>query len=75
MRCLKAEGDQELVDKLESEIISENEMKEADELPTSIKEFLENTPFKITDTPGKEDVVLTRNFGDEKYVLPAAYIC
>ena len=44
-------------------------MKEADGIPTSVKEFLENGPFEIVDTPGQEDVVLTRTFGDEKYVL------
>lgn len=46
----------------------ENEMKEADPTPASIAEYLENGPFKIEDVPGQEDVVLTRKFGDEKYV-------
>ena len=46
-------------------------MKDED-LPTSVKDYLENGPFEITDTPGEEDVVLTRKFGDEKSVLPMA---
>lgn len=54
-----------------------------DGVPTSVKDFLENGPFEITDTPGHEEVVLTRKFGDEmirvtfsiadlKYVDPEA---
>lgn len=39
------------------------------ELPTSVKDYLENGPFEIIDTPGEEEVVLTRRFGDEKYIL------
>jgi hypothetical protein len=60
------ESDEELVAKLESEIQMEEEMKDQ-EVPTSVKDYLENGPFEIIDTPGEEDVVLTRQFGDEKY--------
>jgi complement component 1 Q subcomponent-binding protein len=62
-----SEGDAELAAKLESEIQMENEMKdEQGGIPTSVKDYLENGPFEIIDTPGQEDVVLTRQFGDEK---------
>ncbi|RDW84918.1 hypothetical protein BP6252_02508 [Coleophoma cylindrospora] len=64
-RRYKAAGDEELIAKIESEIQLENEMKEADPMPASITEYLENGPFKIEDVPGQEDVVLTRKFGNE----------
>jgi len=60
------EVDDELVAKFESEIQLEQEMRDADEVPTSVKEYLENGPFEIIDTPGIEEVVLTRTYGDEK---------
>jgi len=59
------EGDDELVAKLESEIQMENEMMDAEDIPTSVKDYLENGPFEVIDTPGKEDVSLVRKFGDE----------
>ncbi len=62
------EVDEELVEKFQSEIQMEQEMRDADEVPTSVKDFLENGPWEIQDTPGNEEVVLTRKFGDEKYV-------
>jgi complement component 1 Q subcomponent-binding protein len=54
-----------LVAKLESEIQMENEMSDEGGIPTSVKDYLENGPFEILDTPGQEEVVLTRQFGDE----------
>ncbi|KAI6086065.1 mitochondrial glycoprotein [Hypoxylon rubiginosum] len=60
-----AEVDEQLSVKLESEISFENQMKENEQLPASVQDFLENSPFELKDTPGKEDVVLTRKFGDE----------
>ncbi|QSZ31475.1 hypothetical protein DSL72_001040 [Monilinia vaccinii-corymbosi] len=63
------ESDAELAQKLASEIKMEEDMKLDEEVPTSVKDYLENGPFKIIDTPGQEEVVLTRNFGDEKYVF------
>ena len=60
-----AESDEELLVKLESEIEMENEMKEEGGIPTSIKDYLENGPFELHDTPGSEEVVLTRKFGNE----------
>lgn len=61
----QGESDEELIAKLESELQLEAGMKDADEVPISVKDFLENTPFKITDNVGEEEVVLTRKFGDE----------
>ena len=57
--------DEELSVKLESELQFENEMKENEQQPASVKDFLENTPFELKDVPGKEDVYLTRKFGNE----------
>jgi len=59
------EVDDELVAKFESEIQMEQEMRDADEVPTSVKDYLENGPFEIIDIPGHEEVVLTRTYGDE----------
>jgi complement component 1 Q subcomponent-binding protein, mitochondrial len=64
------ETDEELSAKLESEIQFEKEVKEAEPLPASVKDFLENGPFEITDIPGQEEVVLTRTFGNEKWAHP-----
>ncbi|KAI1101312.1 mitochondrial glycoprotein [Jackrogersella minutella] len=63
----KAEGsvDAEFATKLESEIQFEDQMKEVEGPSASIKDFLENTPFKLEDIPGKEDVTLTRKYGNE----------
>lgn len=60
------EVEEELSAKLASEIEFEEEVK-GDPLPPSIKDFIDNTPFELQDVPGKEDVVLTRNYGNEKY--------
>jgi complement component 1 Q subcomponent-binding protein len=60
------EGDDELIAKLDSEIQMEQEMKEESDIPTSVKDYLENGPFEIIDTPGQEEIVLVRQFGDEK---------
>jgi complement component 1 Q subcomponent-binding protein len=60
-----AEGDAELVAKIASEIEMETEMKEEQDVSTTVQDYLENGPFKITDIPGQEDVILTRQFGSE----------
>lgn len=57
---------EELVAKLQSEISMEEDMNQDDDLAANIKEYLDNSPFKIEDKPGHQDVVLTRTFGDEK---------
>ena len=61
----EGEVDEELIQKIDSEIQMEQDMRDADEVPTSVKDFLENGPFEIQDTPGQEEVVLTRKFGNE----------
>lgn len=40
-------------------------MRDPEEVPVSVKDYLENGPFELKDTPGEEEVVLTRKFGDE----------
>jgi len=61
----EGEVDEELAAKFESEIQMEEEMRDANDVPTSVQDFLETGLFEITDTPGHEEVVLTRQFGDE----------
>lgn len=63
-RAPPSEVDEELSVKLESELQFEKEMKDND-VPASVKDFLENSPFELKDTPGMEDVYLTRKFGNE----------
>ncbi|EAS34509.1 regulatory protein suaprga1 [Coccidioides immitis RS] len=58
--------DVELAAKFQDELALETETGEADKLPESLKYFLENGPFEIQDTPGEEEVIMTRKFGDEK---------
>lgn len=58
--------DQELSEKLSAEIGFETQMKESETVPVSVKDFLENGPFEIQDTPGMQHVTLTRNYGNEK---------
>jgi complement component 1 Q subcomponent-binding protein, mitochondrial len=65
-RQAAGETDDELSAKLESEIAFEKEVKDAEPLPASVKDFLENGPFEINDIPGQEEVTLTRTFGNEK---------
>ncbi|KAF9200480.1 Mitochondrial acidic protein mam33 [Haplosporangium sp. Z 27] len=55
--------DKELVTALESEIKHEEE--QAEEVPDYITNYLKTSPFKITDKPGSDEVVLTRKFGNE----------
>ncbi|KAL8925138.1 MAG: hypothetical protein Q9208_003643 [Pyrenodesmia sp. 3 TL-2023] len=57
--------DQELSAKFESELRIEKETRDSDTLPPNIQEFLDNSPFELEDTPGQEEVALTRKFGDE----------
>lgn len=63
--AVAGEVERDLVAKLESEIEFESQVKESEEEPASIKDFLENGPFEIKDTPGQEKVVLTRTYGNE----------
>lgn len=59
--------EEELSAKLESEIQIEEDLKNSEQQPASIKDFLDNTPFELQDTPGQEVVKLIRSFNDEKY--------
>ncbi|QDS71444.1 hypothetical protein FKW77_003678 [Venturia effusa] len=61
----RKEGNELLVEKLKSEY--DIETSEFDEAPgkETIKAFLEDSPFEIHDTPGIEDVILTRKYNDE----------
>ncbi|KAI0165185.1 mitochondrial glycoprotein [Hypoxylon sp. FL1284] len=63
------EVDGELSVKLASEVEFESQMKENEQLPASVKDFLDNSPFELKDTPGQEDVVLTRKFGNESITV------
>ncbi|RYP73971.1 hypothetical protein DL771_003282 [Monosporascus sp. 5C6A] len=63
-RAPSNEVDEELSVKLESELQFEKEVKSND-VPASVKDFLENSPFELKDTPGMQDVYLTRKFGNE----------
>lgn len=65
-RTAAADIEDELSAKLASEIQFEEEVKATQDQPASIKDYLENGPFQIEDVPGKEDVVLTRTYGNEK---------
>ncbi|KAK5995618.1 Mitochondrial acidic MAM33-like protein [Cladobotryum mycophilum] len=65
----ESELDDELSAKLESEIQIEEDIKANEQQPASIKDFLENTPFELIDTPGQEVVKLTRSFGEEKITV------
>lgn len=69
------EVDEEMSAKLESELEFEGQMKDAEEAPSSVNDFLSNGPFKLVETAGKEDVVLTRQFGNEKYAAPCSSSC
>lgn len=65
-RAAAGETDGELAAKLDSELQFEEEVKQNEQVPASVKDFLENSPFEIEDIAGKEDVKLVRKFGDEK---------
>lgn len=69
-RAPAGEVDEELSAKLESELQYENELKDSEPTPASVKDFLENSPFELIDTPGQEDVILKRKFGNETSVDP-----
>ncbi|KAK3290738.1 mitochondrial glycoprotein [Chaetomium fimeti] len=68
-KAMAGEVDEEVSAKLASEIDFEKDVKQNEPLPASIKDFLDNSAFKVEDVPGREDVVLTRTFGDEKITV------
>ncbi|KAL8677506.1 MAG: hypothetical protein Q9186_006080 [Xanthomendoza sp. 1 TL-2023] len=57
--------DQELSVKLDSELRLEKETRDSDNLPSTLQDFLDNSPYELEDHPGQEEVALTRKFGDE----------
>jgi complement component 1 Q subcomponent-binding protein, mitochondrial len=59
-------ADEALVAKLDQERALELQSQET-EMPPLIKEYLENSAYQIQDNPGSQDIVLTRDFGNEKY--------
>ncbi|TFB06956.1 Mitochondrial acidic protein MAM33 [Trichoderma ghanense] len=63
------EVDEALSAKLESEIQIEEDIKANEQQPASIKDFLDNSPFELVDTPGQEVVKLIRNYGEEKITI------
>jgi complement component 1 Q subcomponent-binding protein, mitochondrial len=65
-QATSGEADAELSAKLQSELSFEDEMAEQDQVPASIKDFLANSPFKVVDENGSQEVKLVRKFGDEK---------
>ncbi|RDA90161.1 hypothetical protein CP533_0526 [Ophiocordyceps camponoti-saundersi (nom. inval.)] len=64
-----SEVDEELVFKIDSEIRIEEDLKHDAQMPASIGDFLENSPFTLEDKPGVETVKLIRSFGDEKITV------
>ena len=65
-RAASSDVDEEVSAKLASEIEFEADVKANEQVPASIKDFLDNSPFKVEDVRGKEDVILTRTYGEEK---------
>ncbi|OAA73317.1 regulatory protein SUAPRGA1 [Cordyceps fumosorosea ARSEF 2679] len=68
-RAADGETDDELSAKIESEIQIEEEMKAGEQEPSSVKDFIDNSPFELIDTPGQEVVKLVRTFGEEKITI------
>lgn len=68
-RRAASEADKELSEKLASEIEFEEDVKDTEDLPASVQDFIQNGPFDIKDTPGSEEVVLTRNYNSEKITI------
>jgi complement component 1 Q subcomponent-binding protein len=68
-KAMAGEVDEEVSAKLASEIDFEKDVKQNEPVPASIKDFLDNSAFKVEDIPGREDVILTRTFGEEKITV------
>lgn len=64
-----------LVAKLESELNLEGDVGEAENYSQNIKDYLENSPFEVTDVTGEEEVVLTRKYNNETYVQSRNNLC
>ncbi|RKP33891.1 mitochondrial glyco protein, partial [Dimargaris cristalligena] len=61
-------ADKDLAHALQRELTYEEE-KETDNLPTFLESFIAKDQFKIEDTPGANEVVLTRTFGTESITI------
>ncbi|KIW68887.1 hypothetical protein PV04_04801 [Phialophora macrospora] len=59
------QSDEALIAKLNNERQLELQ-SQTDDKQAFIDEFLENSPFKLHDKPGSHEIVLTRDFGNEK---------
>ncbi|ETI24847.1 hypothetical protein G647_04217 [Cladophialophora carrionii CBS 160.54] len=59
------QSDEALIAKLNNERQLELQ-SQTDDKQAIIDEFLENSPFKLHDKPGSHEIVLTRDFGNEK---------
>ncbi|PHH76296.1 hypothetical protein CDD82_4058 [Ophiocordyceps australis] len=64
-----SETDEDLSCKLDSELQIEEELRNGEQQPTSVKDFLENSPFELVDKPGQDTVKLVRKFGDEQITV------
>lgn len=65
-RVLRGEADAQLSAKLESEIQFEAEVAKEEQMPASIRDFVDEGKYEVLDVEGKEEVRLVRNYGDEK---------
>jgi complement component 1 Q subcomponent-binding protein len=62
--------DAELSAKFQSELQMEQEMmSEEDALPEGLQAFLDSANWELHDTPGEEEVILSKTFGNEKIRL------
>jgi complement component 1 Q subcomponent-binding protein len=72
-RAKGGEVNSELIAKIESELQIEKQMRNEEEVSSDIKAFLDDGPFEIHDTPGREEVVLSSTHGEEKYATPKTF--
>ncbi|KAF2148886.1 mitochondrial glyco protein [Myriangium duriaei CBS 260.36] len=62
----KLSANEELVEKLKSELSYEQEVLAEQSDNTSIKEYLDGSSYQLEDTTGSEEVHLVRTYGDEQ---------
>ncbi|GKT82649.1 regulatory protein SUAPRGA1 [Colletotrichum tofieldiae] len=72
-KAAAGETDAELVAKLESELQFEEEVKQNEQLPASVKDFIDNSPFEIHDTPEKRRITITFSIADLANYDPEMY--
>ncbi|KAK8196875.1 mitochondrial glycoprotein [Phyllosticta capitalensis] len=61
----RANNSEELIAKLDNEYSIEQNITEPEAYSTTLKDFIENSPFEVIDKDGSEDVVLTRKYNNE----------